>query len=158
MNTQILGNSQQRLTNESSLHQRATFWTLAQRGEEGQSVIEFSLVAALLFMLTFGMIDFGRAVYTSSVVQAAAQEGARAGIIPDADINAAIASKLAGLDPDRLTVNITPPDADNIRLVSVTYDFQFITPLELLTDISTSSIELEGTASMVSQSNGGLTN
>jgi hypothetical protein len=43
----------------------------------GQSMVEFSLVAPVLVMMLFLMIDFGRLVYTYSAMSFATREGAR---------------------------------------------------------------------------------
>ena len=41
-----------------------------QSGERGQSLMEMALVLLFLLSLTFGLIDFSRAIYTASVVKA----------------------------------------------------------------------------------------
>ncbi len=60
------------------MKQRTTFRPLAQEG--GQTLIEFALSIMILLTLVFGLIEFGRAVYAASVVQWAAQQGARVGV------------------------------------------------------------------------------
>jgi Flp pilus assembly protein TadG len=45
--------------------------------ESGASAVEFAIVAAILFMLVFGAIQFGLAYYRLQGLQAAAREGAR---------------------------------------------------------------------------------
>lgn len=47
------------------------------RGESGAAAVEFALVAPLLFMLLFGIVQFGIAYNRSQGLQAAAHEGAR---------------------------------------------------------------------------------
>ena len=54
--------------------------TTSLKAERGSTLVEFAPVLIVLLALTFGMIDFGRYVYAVSVVRAAAQEGARAGL------------------------------------------------------------------------------
>jgi hypothetical protein len=44
--------------------------------QSGQALVEFSLVALIFLLLMFGIIDFGRAVYTQVVVAHLAREGA----------------------------------------------------------------------------------
>jgi hypothetical protein len=43
----------------------------------GQSLVEFSLVAPVLIMILFLMIDFGRLIYTFGAISWATREGAR---------------------------------------------------------------------------------
>jgi Flp pilus assembly protein TadG len=51
------------------------------RSERGTAVVEFALVAPILFLLVFGILDFGRALnYYNDLTQLAGQ-GARAAIV-----------------------------------------------------------------------------
>jgi Flp pilus assembly pilin Flp len=45
--------------------------------EQGSAAIEFALVAPLLFIIVFAIIDFSRAYYTLNDLTAAVREGAR---------------------------------------------------------------------------------
>lgn len=47
------------------------------RAERGATVVEFAIVAPLLFLLIFGVIEFGRAIATYTSVYTVAREGAR---------------------------------------------------------------------------------
>lgn len=49
--------------------------------EEGQGLLEFTLVAVLLFMLIFAVIDFGRLFFAYATMSNGVREGARYGII-----------------------------------------------------------------------------
>ena len=49
------------------------------RSEHGAAMVEFAIVAPLLFMLVFGIIDFGRALFVFNNLTNAAREGARFG-------------------------------------------------------------------------------
>src|SRR5437763_12245520 len=52
-----------------------------RRDQRGTALVEFALIAPLLFLLLFGIIDFGRALnYYNQVTQLAAQ-GARAAAV-----------------------------------------------------------------------------
>ena len=51
----------------------------------GQAIVEFALVSVAFFMLVFGTIDFGRAVYMYSELSNAVREGARYGKINPAE-------------------------------------------------------------------------
>ena len=50
-----------------------------RREESGAALLEFAIFATLLLFLVFGTIDFGRALFTSNNLTAAAREGARYG-------------------------------------------------------------------------------
>lgn len=49
------------------------------RSERGASAVEFAIVAPLLFLLLFGIIEFARAISVYTAVSTAAREGARYG-------------------------------------------------------------------------------
>lgn len=50
-----------------------------RRSERGASAVEFAIVAPLLFLLLFGIIEFARAISVYTAVSTAAREGARYG-------------------------------------------------------------------------------
>src|SRR5918997_1026480 len=57
-------------------------------GESGVAVVEFALVAPLLLLLVFGIIDLGRAYATINQLAASAREGARfAAVLPNPESN-----------------------------------------------------------------------
>lgn len=49
------------------------------RGDHGATLVEFAIIAPLLFLLLFGVIEFGRVIATYTGVMTAAREGARYG-------------------------------------------------------------------------------
>jgi hypothetical protein len=48
--------------------------------ERSQSMVEFALIAPILILLLFGVIDFGRLIYTYATLNQAVNEGARTAI------------------------------------------------------------------------------
>ncbi len=52
-------------------------------GQKGTTVVEFALVAPLLFVLMFGIFEFGLLLFDKAVITNASREGARAGIVFD---------------------------------------------------------------------------
>ena len=58
---------------------RARFTTYF-RGQRSQGLTEFAIVAPVILLLTFGIIDFGRALYLYITLQQAANEGARVAV------------------------------------------------------------------------------
>ena len=53
----------------------------ARRRRLGATVVEFAIVAPLLFLFIFAMIEFGRMVMVEQILTNAAREGARRGIL-----------------------------------------------------------------------------
>jgi hypothetical protein len=52
-----------------------------RRGERGTSVAEFAMVALLFFTLIFGIIEFGRMLYTHNALSDATRRGARYAVL-----------------------------------------------------------------------------
>ena len=50
------------------------------RSERSQGLTEFAIIAPVILLLTFGIIDFGRALYLYITLQQAANEGARVAV------------------------------------------------------------------------------
>lgn len=104
--------------------------------DSGQELVEYALVLPLLLLITFGIIEFGLLFFQYSTIANAAREGARTGILPvtqacdqacvDGRARAAALALTAGLDPAALTVVVTHPQANTVR-VAVTYATSFIT-------------------------------
>src|SRR5215210_693357 len=49
--------------------------------DEGATMAEFAIIAALFFMLIFGIIEFGRLLYTHNALTDAARRGARYAVL-----------------------------------------------------------------------------
>lgn len=49
--------------------------------DRGQDIVEFALLAPLLFLLLFGIIEFGVAVFRYNTLSNAVREGARAAVV-----------------------------------------------------------------------------
>ena len=56
------------------------------RAARGQSLAEFALVSVFLFLVLLGILEFGRFLFTYSIVTNAAQEGSRYGIARPRDV------------------------------------------------------------------------
>jgi Flp pilus assembly protein TadG len=62
-------------------------------GRSAAAIVEFAIVAPLLFMLVLGCIEFGRAMMVSELAISAARTGCRVGVLPaksTGDISAAV--------------------------------------------------------------------
>ena len=58
---------------------------MIKRDEQGGSLVEFAVIAPLLFLILFGIIEFGIMIYDKAMITNASREGARAGIVFDYD-------------------------------------------------------------------------
>jgi Flp pilus assembly protein TadG len=115
------------------------------RSECGASAVEFALVAPLLFLLVFGIIDFGFGFGASINISNAAREGARLAVV-DADpvrVEAAVRRAAASLDQAALSVKVecttstaqpcpgglAGGKAGDEVTVKVTYKYNVMTPV-----------------------------
>ena len=51
--------------------------------QRGVAMVEFALVAGLFFLLVMALLDVGKGVYVKNTLDAAARDGARAGVVLD---------------------------------------------------------------------------
>jgi Flp pilus assembly pilin Flp len=117
----------------------AQFRFRCARRESGAAAVEFALVAGLLFMLLFGIVDLGWMVNRSTMVNNASREGAReASLNPVAsDVEAVTLASLSGLSVSSTDVEMTCQslDSDNpcasgdVAIVTVNYVHHWLTPL-----------------------------
>lgn len=73
--------------------------------------MEFALVAPLLFLLVFGMIEYGRMVMVQQILTNASREGARMGVLDGtttADVTNSVNSYLSNASIQNATVTVTP--------------------------------------------------
>lgn len=114
-------------------------------GERAAAMVEFAIVLPVLLLIVFGIIDFGRALYTMNNLTSAVREGARLAstqISPDpttAGSMSAVQSKVSafvvsfggnnGAPTVTETFSGTLPNLQSITVQIVGYEFQPITPL-----------------------------
>ena len=58
-----------------------------QTGERGTTMAEFVVIAAVFFMIVFGIIEFGRLLYTHNALTDAARRGARYAVLHDKTVD-----------------------------------------------------------------------
>jgi Flp pilus assembly protein TadG len=123
-----------------------------RHNERGALVVEFGLIVPILFLLVFGIVDFGRAYFTMNNLAAAVREGARYGAVRenpagDADlikqrvVNFSYTFGGTPLPKSNVAVTVNP---DTTLTVTATYTFRTITPLVNL--IGLDSIPMQQTA------------
>ena len=118
------------------------------RSEVGQAMVEFMLTIMMTLLLIFALVDFSRAMYTASILQWAAQNGARAAIIEPTQesVEAAVKARLVGLNKEAVVVSPISWTG-NIVQVDVTYPFQFVAPI--VAQITGDSMNMSSSASMI---------
>ena len=92
----------------------------------GQLVIEFALVLPILLLVVFGITEFGRALMTVNVLNAAAREGARVAAVggdSTSAVNRVVAVVQAG-SIKNWAISVTHPDPIS-RAITVTVTTQF---------------------------------
>jgi Flp pilus assembly protein TadG len=116
----------------SSLLHRRRARSCSQRS--GQALVEFVLIAPILLLLIFGLVDFSRAWSAHHVIADAAREGTRMLVVHDpgvgvAQAEAAIVSRLtnARLNPARADIAFDPQGGpgDTGTPMTVTIDYAF---------------------------------
>jgi Flp pilus assembly protein TadG len=122
------------------------------RGEKGATLLEFAVVGVLFMLLTAGMMEMARGVWTYNTVSHAAREGARYAIVNGGESGTPVtAAQVATFVKDRIpfddvTVTTTWTDAAKTPGTNVTVkvDFTFDPVLTFLP-----SIPLTSTSKMV---------
>lgn len=127
-------------------------------GEAGVAVVEFALVAPLLLILVFGIIDLGRAYSTLNQLAASAREGARyAAVLPNPVSDAArdkvrqtvkqfSLTQLGGLPVSDDQIAVTLDNAAGTVTVAIrAYPFQLVTPLVGVVGLRTIPISRQAT-------------
>lgn len=102
-----------------------------KRSEEGQALVEFALVAPLLFLILFGIIQFGIAFMNSVALTDAVRAGARKAAVSRSAADPTQATKTAvlgaanDLDQSKVSINVTSDwvSGDTVT-VDATYPYQ----------------------------------
>jgi Flp pilus assembly protein TadG len=87
-----------------------------RKARRAAAVVEFAVVAPVLFLLVFGMIEFGRMVMVQQVLTNASREGARVGILDGAttsDVTTKVNGYLTAANISGATVTVTPDPPTN---------------------------------------------
>jgi len=120
------------------------------RSQRGSTAIEFALILPVIATMLFGVIDFGRLLYTKEVLSNAVREAARTGIVATAGgdvlpavIDAALTTSIQNsqlVDPADIA-NIqqvkTGPVGNRNLSVTVNYNFNFLVVGGLIPGLTT---------------------
>ena len=116
--------------------------TLATR-EDGAAMVEFAIIAPLLFLLVFAIVDFGRALYLANNLTSAVREGARLAAVQQdpttAASQAAVKNRVTtyiqafggAVPPTQptVTLNQVAGQTYSITVTLASYPFDAITPV-----------------------------
>jgi Flp pilus assembly protein TadG len=98
----------------------------------GAAVVEFAILAPVLILLIFGMVEYGRMVMVQQLLTNASREGARVGILDgssDDDVKNAVIDKVGGavpLDANDIVCNPSPVSSAGAgETVTVTVSIPF---------------------------------
>ncbi len=124
----------------------------ASHGERGSALVEFAIASTVTLMMIFGIIDYGRGLYTYHLVSNAARAGSRYAIVRGSactvagcpatsdQIQTFVRGLAPGVDPAQLTVTTSWPgnaagcagganDPGCPVTVTVAYPFKFLVRL-----------------------------
>ena len=105
------------------------------RGERGQAMVELALVLPVLLLLLLGIAQFGLIFSSQLTLQNAVREGARIGAVggDDAAIDNAVLNAASTLDPNKLSVTVSPDQTGRVQgaqvVVSADYQLDLIVPI-----------------------------
>lgn len=91
------------------------------------AIVEFAVVAPVLFLLVFGMLEFSRLMMVEQILGNASREGARKAALPgttQSDVTTAVNSYLSGSGITGATVSVTPDPASAASGAAVTVNVQ----------------------------------
>lgn len=126
------------------------------RRDDGAAAVEFALVLPLLLILVFGIIDFGRLMYTANTLTSAVREGARFASVQEVlDFSAVqdhmqpyMSVGLGGTPLDASAITMTDGvDVSGVHNVTIgaVYDFNAITPFANLVGMGSITLSPEAT-------------
>ncbi len=125
----------------------------------GTAFIEFGLLAPVFFIVTIGIVDFGRMMWLSNTVEHAATEGARYAAVrgsnkPTVATTQTITDFVEGqaelIPPGDMNIDVSWIPANNNNAgssvtIQVTYNFEYL----LVGFLGFDPVDLEGTSTMV---------
>lgn len=122
---------------------------MKMKSQKGAAMVEFAVIAPLLFIILFGIIEFSILMYDKAMLTNASREGARVGIVfasPTRVSNETIEAAVLEYCEDHLisfdaasepVISIDPPDvgartSGDSLTVTVNYAFRFLAFSNLL--------------------------
>ena len=95
----------------------------------GTAAIEFAVTAPALLLFLLGIVESGRALWTDSVLQFAAEQAGRYALAnptaSDAQITSVAAGQLPSVDPSQVTITITRDSVNGVNFLTVNTSYPF---------------------------------
>jgi hypothetical protein len=82
-----------------------------RKNRRGAAVVEFAFVAPLLFMLIFGIIEFGRLLMVQQILTNASREGARRAVLEQAtasEVESVVTTYMSSSSVSGASVTVSP--------------------------------------------------
>ncbi|MEG3617949.1 TadE/TadG family type IV pilus assembly protein [Magnetovibrio sp. PR-2] len=124
-----------------SLKNTFTKW---RRCKKGATAVEIALLAPALFLMVYGVIETGRALWISNTLQRAAESATRYAVVnsdaSDAQITTQAQTDATGMNSGDLTVNVTHDATGGVNFVTVevTFDFSVMSGVVPIDDVTLS--------------------
>lgn len=123
------------------------------RNTEGTAAVEFALVAPLLFLLIFGIIESGRFYFIRGNIQHAVGEGSRLAMINTTASQSAITQRIAeylvAVDPSDVTVSVQTQTINGKTYKNISADYNFTTVAGGLLNWGTIPVNLQVTVPVI---------
>jgi len=87
-----------------------------RRNRRGAAAVEFAVVSPVLFLLIFGMIEYGRMVMVQQVITNASREGARKAVLDGSttsDVTTVVSNYLTSANISGATTTVSPSPPSN---------------------------------------------
>jgi hypothetical protein len=121
------------------------------RKSRGQAMVEFALLASLLFLLVMGIFDFGRAISVYINIAEAAHEGARQLVLRSNYLlnpTPCTSPSLSGMAPNTGYIWISPNRTPGNPQVTVRVTYLFAPMTAMISDLTGTSFIMTAGSSM----------
>lgn len=125
-----------------------------RQNERGTTIAEFAVVALLFFTIIFGIIEFGRLLYTHNALTDATRRGARFASLHDGESEAAVINEVVygskatydedGKPTSAPIINGLTTDMVKVNYVGVPLDPSGETTTGYGTNLGTATVKIEG--------------
>jgi|Deesub1362A_J573_1020465.scaffolds.fasta_scaffold01161_4 Flp pilus assembly protein TadG len=122
------------------------------KNTRGQAIVEMALLLPLIFLILAGIIEFSLMMNSYLTISHAAREGARLGTVgsTDQEIVDKVNEVASFLDPNNITVVISPQQSERMSGESITVEVQYEFPIviPIISDIVGEKVALKSSITM----------